>query len=426
MLSQSLMNLVDTALVGHLGESSLAAVGTGSYALLLMAAFLSGLSAAIQAQVARLQGQSRSQYTAIPVNAGLILSLVIGVPLTFLGLIFSPWILNLTAATSDIALQAEAYFDIRILSLPAAAMSLSFRGYWNGTGCPACFVKILVVVHILNALISWLLIYGKLGLPALGIEGAAIGTVIAMYAGALLNGIIMWRSGRKGGFLHAWPALQHFRQLLRLAIPDSLQQLLFSFGLMMLFAILAQAGAAASALGHVLINLSLLLILPALGFGMAATSLVSHAIGAGNDCLAYLWGRDSAFIAFCVLLILNIPLWLFPAVILGLFTSDQALIQMGNLPLQLTGLGITAEAAGLVLTQALLGAGASKTVMIVRLTGQWLVLLPLYWWAVNIAGYGLTAVCVIHTIQRGLSSLVFLGIWRRQGWLRRDLVTPVV
>ena len=57
MLSQSLMNLVDTALVGHLGETALAAVGAGSYAILLMISLLSGLSAAIQAQVARLWGR---------------------------------------------------------------------------------------------------------------------------------------------------------------------------------------------------------------------------------------------------------------------------------------------------------------------------------------------------------------------------------
>ena len=425
MLSQSLMNLVDTALVGHLGESALAAVGSASYAFLLMTALLSGLSAAIQAQVARLQGQKKHQLNASPVNTGLTLSLLFGIPLTALGLYFSSEALALITPTNNLGLLAQDYFDIRVLALPAAAMNLSFRGYWNGTNEPARFVKVLIVVHLMNALISWILIYGKFGLPALGIKGAALGTVIAMYSGAFLNGSNMAKRAANNGFLRILPSPQHCKQLVRLAAPDSLQQFLFSLSLMALFAILAQAGTTAMALGHILINFSLLLILPAIGFGMAATTLVSHALGAKNNRQAQLWGQETAGIAFITLALLNLPIWLFPEQILALFITDQAIITTGVLPLKLTGLGITAEAAGLVLTQALLGAGASRTVMLVRLTGQWLILLPLYWWAVNIMGYGLTAVCIIHALQRAMSSIVFLNIWRKQHWLKKDLVSPV-
>ena len=103
---------------------------------------------------------------------------------------------------------------------------------------------------------------------------------------------------------------------------------------------------------------------------MAATTLVSHALGAKDNHQAQLWGQETAGIAFITQALLNLPIWLFPEQILGVFITDQAIIATGILPLKLTGLGITAEAAGLVLTQALLGAGASRTVMLVRLTGQ--------------------------------------------------------
>ncbi len=426
MLSQSLMNLVDTALIGHLGEVSLAAVGTGSYAILLMTAILSGLSAAIQAQVARLEGQNKGQYRATPVNAGLGLSVIIGVPLVAIGLWLSPQLLRLIASDSGVSQLAEAYFDIRLFCLPAAAMSLSFRGYWNSIKTPARFVKILIIVHSLNVFSSWVLIYGELGFPALGVKGAALGTVIAMYAGALINGLYMFKEARSNGFLRQFPNLNHYQQLIRLALPDSFQQLLFALSLMVLFAILAQAGVTAMALGHLLINASLFLILPALGFGMAATTLVSHAIGSGNEHQAYIWGRDAALVATGFLVLLNLPIWLFSTQILGLFTNDQTMIDAGILPLRLTGLGITTEAAGLVLTQALLGAGASRTVMKVRLIGQWLILLPLYWWAIHIMEFGLTEVCILHAVQRVINSLIFISIWKRKHWLKQDLVTPIL
>ena len=267
---------------------------------------------------------------------------------------------------SEVATQGCQYFDLRLLSLPAAAMNLSFRGFWNGSNHPLRFVKILFSVHILNALVSYLLIYGKLGLPAMGIKGAALGTVVAMYAGALINGIHMFRDARNAGFLLHWPTREAHLQLLRLAIPDSLQQFFFSLSLLVLFGILAQAGATAMALGHILINVSLLLILPAIGLGMASTTLVSHAIGAGDLQKACRWGRDVACVTTVGLALLSLPLWIIPGQIISLFTSDTRMIAEGVLPLQLTALGIIAEATGLVLTQALLGAGASRTVMIIR------------------------------------------------------------
>ena len=424
MLSQSLMNLVDTALVGHLGEITLAAAGAGSYAMLLMVSVLSGLSAAVQSRVARLQGSHQHHLSGMPVNAGLALSLWVGLPLVAIGFSLSPWIFHWIATSTDIAQEARQYFDIRLLTLPAAAFNLSFRGFWNGTNNPGQFVRILVVVHLLNALISYLLIYGKLGMPEMGIKGAAMGTFIAMYAGASLNAFYLLNQRNPSGFLKQKVRWQHQKQLLQLATPDSLQQLLFAFSLTLLFSILAQTGATSMALGHILINISLVLILPAIGLGMASTTLVSHAIGEKDEPKAYLWGRDTALTAFFVLALLNLPIGLFPEQVLSLFTSDPDMIAAGIRPLQLTGLGVTAEAAGLVLTQALLGAGDSKTVMLIRTGSQWLVLLPLYWWAVNIMGYGLVAICIVHALQRALSSLVFWIIWKKQNWLKGDWAVP--
>ncbi|WP_461534791.1 MATE family efflux transporter [Spongorhabdus nitratireducens] len=425
MLSQSLMNLVDTALVGHLGEAALAAVSAGSYAILLMISLMSGLSAAIQAQVARLRGSRRDTESALPVNTGLSLSLWLGLPLVVIGLLLAPWILGFLSPDPAIASHASDYFDIRLLSLPAAAMNLSFRGFWNGSNHPLRFVRILLLVHLLNALLSYLLIYGKLGLPAMGVEGAALGTLVAMYTGALVNGLFMWRDARDAGFLKDWPGRRVHFQLLKLAIPDSIQQFMFSLSLLLLFAILARAGATAMALGHILINVSLLLILPAIGLGMASTTLVSHAIGAGDPAKACRWGREVALVATLGLVVLSLPLWLIPEQIIGLFTSDLHMIDAGIVPLQITGLGIIAEATGIVLTQALLGAGASRTVMMIRFGSQWLVLLPLSWWVVNVLGYGLIAICVVQAIQRGLSSVMFALIWQRAEWLKKDHVSLV-
>ena len=143
MLSQSLINLVDAALMGPLGASALAAVGAGSYASFVTVSVLSGLSAAVQAQVARREGAGRFEECAVPVNHGLLIALVFALPISLLFYGLSPWLLDIFSPvahhSTEFSEDALHYFQIRVLTLTAVAMSLSFRGFWNGMGKPSIF-----------------------------------------------------------------------------------------------------------------------------------------------------------------------------------------------------------------------------------------------------------------------------------------------
>src|SRR5690606_39627795 len=97
------------------------------------------------------------------------------------------------------------------------------------------------------------------------------------------------------------------------------------------------------AIGHILISLALLLILPAVGLGIASTSLVGHALGRNDTADAYRWGWEVVRVAMLMMALLGLPLWLFPQHILGIFTPDQHLIELGSWPLRITGLNIVFE-----------------------------------------------------------------------------------
>ena len=422
MFSQSMMNLVDTALVGPLGDDALAAAGTGSYANFVAVSLVTGLSAAIQAQVARRLGRGQLTECAMPANHGLLIALGFALPLAVVLLLAAPWLLELFFQSSE-AFNSEAtdYFQIRVMALPAAAMSLSFRGFWNGTGEPAGFLKLLVCTHIGNALLSFLLIYGKLGLPKLGVQGAALGTVLAMYCGAFLNGWVLCKRAKKYGFLTCWGNPIAFKRLVLLAIPDSLQQTLFALGMMMLFATIAQLGISEMAIAHVLLTVSLVLVLPGQGLGMAANTLVSQNLGARQPDAAWRWGQQVMYTASAVLLVLSLPLILIPEVLLALFLHDPDLRSMAAIPLRLTGVGIVFDAPSLVFVQALLGAGANRTVLAIRFVAQWLILLPLAWLVGPTLGFGLNGVWIVITLQRLISSGSFLLVWHSRRWCEIDV-----
>ncbi len=422
MLSQSLLNLVDAALVGPLGSDALAAVGSASYAIFVAMAVVAGLSSAVQSQVARRFGANQLSSCATPVNHGLLLAIIITLPFSVCLVLLAPWILQVFSQPELIHDSAVSYFQIRVMSLTAAAMCLSFRGYWNGTGQPSGFMRILMISHLFNAITSYCLIYGKFGLPEMGVEGAALGTFLSLYLAALLSLVSMMKTARNHGFLDfSFLKRLDFQQtgrLIKLAVPDSIQQVMFSFGFMMLFAIIARMGSNELAIAHVLMNISLLLILPGIGLGMAANTLVSQSLGAGKPEKAWRWGWDIFGVTVCILMLLSLPLLFTPELILSLFLHQDILVEQAKLPLQITGFSILLDAASLVFTQALLGAGANKTVLGIRMASQWLILLPLCWLVGPVLGMGLTAIWITQLLQRLFSSMAFVTVWQKRKWNR--------
>lgn len=172
MLSQSLINLIDAALVGSLGEVPLAGVGIGGYAMFLITALVFGLSSGVQAQTARRHGEADWGQRAMPLNAGLFIALLAALPLTALCFWQAPRLLALINQDPAVSAVAVEYFRWRVLSLAAVAMIFCFRGYWNGIQQTGIYLRIILFMHLVNVLASVVLIFGYLGLPAMGAAGA--------------------------------------------------------------------------------------------------------------------------------------------------------------------------------------------------------------------------------------------------------------
>lgn len=416
MLSQSLINLIDAALVGTLGEVALAGVGIGGYAMFLVTALLFGLSSGVQSQTARRHGELNTTQRALALNAGLSIALGTALPLTLVCVWQAPMILSLISQQADVHAVAVDYFRWRIIALVPVAMIFCFRGYWNGIQQTGIYLQIILVMHTVNVLASVGLIHGIAGLPRLGASGAGAGTAIALFVGLMAWAGYSIRHARLCGFLQAWPSRATLSMTLRLAVPHSVQQVCFAGGYAVLFWILGEIGTASVAVGHVLVNLSLLLILPGVGLGLAAMSLVGQALGRETPDDAHRWGWDVVQVAWACLALLALPMALFPASILQVFLHDADLIALGSLPLQLTALMVVLDAAAIVLGQALLGAGANRTVMAITLSLQWLVFLPAAWWVGVVLDHGLVGIWWAQLGYRCLNSLSFALVWQRRRW----------
>ena len=244
-----------------------------------------------------------------------------------------------------------------------------------------------------------------------------MGTSISIFLGTLTYFILGWRHARPSGFLARRPSREQFRNLLRLGLPSSIQQLFFAAGFTVLFWIVGQVGTRELAVANVLINISLVAVLPGIGFGLAAATLAGQALGREDPVDAHRWAWDVFKVASVLFTLIGLPMVFVPRAILSLFLPDTALVALGALPLQLIGLGILVDGLGLILMHALFGVGASRLVMGVSVGLQWLLFLPAAYLLGPVWGLGLTSIWMALTVYRALQSLVLALVWQRREWV---------
>lgn len=421
MASQNVMNLVDTAMIGGLGRAPLAAVGIASFTNFLAQAFLTGLGSGVQAIAARRLGEGRTEDTAAPLHGGLLLSLAIGAPISLTLAILAPRIFPLMLQDKEVIAIAVPYFQVRVLAVAAVGMNFCFRGYYSGVNKSRLYMSTLVPMHIVNMALSWTLIHGAFGMPQLGATGAAWGTTIATYLGTMTYAALGWRHARSGGFLQAKPTRTMVKQVLGLSFPTGLQQLFFAGGMTALFGIVARIGTSELAAANVLINVTLVGILPGLGLGIAGASLVGQALGRKDVADARRWGWDVMRVGILALALIGLPMLIAPRAILGVFVHEAATLAVAEGPLRLVGGFLFLDAIGLVLQMALLGAGDARRVAGVAVGLQWLVFLPIAWLIGPMLGLGLTAVWAAQVCYRAVQAMIFVFLWRGDHWTRREV-----
>jgi putative MATE family efflux protein len=421
MVSQNILNMVDTFMVGQLGDAALAAVGLGSFANFMLVSLVTGMSSGVQATAARRLGQGRTSETAVALNGGLVLSLVVGVPLAVVGFIYAGPIFELLVDDPAVVSDGVPYLRMRLLAVVAVGFNMSFRGYWNAVYLSRLYLRTLLVMHGANVVFNYALIFGKLGAPEMGAMGAGLGTTLATVLGTVYYFLLGTRHARGAGFLRAVPSLLTLRTVFRVSVPASLQSLFFATGMTTLLWIVGRIGTAELAATNVLIQFLLVAVLPGLAFGLAAATFVGEALGKRQVEDAREWGRDVARMAALVVGGLTVPGLIFPTVFLAPFLRDPATLQLAVLPLQLAAIAMSVDAVGMVLMQAHLGAGASRRSMMVSVGTQWLLGLPAAYVLGPVMGFGLVGAWIGHIGYRIVQTVIFLLLWQGDGWTRVKL-----
>ena len=416
MVSQNLLNIVDTAMVGFLGDAALAAVGLGGFVVFMCQALILGISTGVQTSAARRKGEGKPERAAAILNSALLLVLIVA-PLFSLVLIqlaepVYPY-LNSDPAVIE---RGVPYIEWRLGAIVFVGVNFAFRGYWNALDLSRLYMTTLIIMHACNIVLNYVLIFGNFGAPALGVTGAGMASAISMGIGTLIYIYLGLKHVRKDGFLRCMATRAETASLVRVSIPSGLQQLFFAAGLVAMFWIIGRIGTPELAAANVLITVLLFAILPGLGLGLACATLVGQALGKREPEDAYQWAWDVAKVTVVLLTVLGLPMWIIPDFVSSLFIHEATTRELARWPMRIMGLTMPIEAMGFAFMHGMLGAGDARRVMFISIGTQWLLFLPLAFILGPVMGYGLISVWIWQGVTRALQSWMFLTRWRGRKW----------
>jgi putative MATE family efflux protein len=416
MVSQNLLNIVDTAMVGFLGDPALAAVGLGGFVVFMCQALILGISTGVQTTAARRKGEGRPDRAAAVLNTALLVVLVIAPVFSVVLIQLADNAYPLLNDDPAVIALGVPYIEWRLGAIVFVGMNFAFRGYWNALDMSRVYMNTLIMMHACNIVLNYVLIFGNFGAPAYGVTGAGMASAISMGIGTLIYVFLGFRHVAKDGFLRHLATRSETGGLIRVSLPAGLQQMFFAAGLVAMFWIIGKIGTPELAAANVLITVLLFAILPGLALGIACTTLVGQALGQADPDDAYQWTWDVSKVTIILLTVLGLPMWLVPDLVSSIFIHEPSTRDLARWPMRVMGLTMPFEAVSFAFMHGLLGAGDARRVMQVSIGTQWLLFLPTAYLLGPVLGFGLLAVWLIQGGSRALQAFLFVAMWRGRKW----------
>ncbi|MCD5416706.1 MATE family efflux transporter [Candidatus Bipolaricaulota bacterium] len=380
MISITLLNVVDTAMLGRLGADPLAAAGISAVGYFAIVFSLAGIGIGVQTLTARRYGEKKYRQCGEVLNAGLLLALIAGIPFVAA----SGWIANAIApllSHDPLVTELGAVFLFyRFLGAPFLLFNMVYRGFFGGVGKTGQLMISAILVTVINILLNYLLIFGHGGFPKMGIAGAAIASTIATGIGTVYFLLVSLSRSYRVQF-RPYRSLTRsffwFSPIVRLSLPVIGQRMIGNGSFFAFFSIVARIGTLELAASSIIRSVIGLSIMPAIGIGVAAAALVGQNMGAKSAEQAEGLAWEGAKLAVYLMAAVGLLLIVFPRAIFSIYTADPAVIALGRIPLILLGMTQAFGGVALVIGQALQGAGNTRYVMLVELFVCSLLYLPL-------------------------------------------------
>ncbi len=374
------MGVVDTIIVGRLGAEAIGAVGLGSMAFFAVAVFGMGILLGLDTVVAQAFGGGDLNACHRALVQGVYLAIAMTPPLMALTIGANP-VLRAIGVNPSVIREAAPYIQVISLSTLPLLIYAAFRRYLQGMGIVRPVMFALVTANIVNALGNWAFVYGRLGLPAMGVTGSAWATTVSRAYMALYLVVYTLFIARRGktGLLETsrrpdWPLL---KRLVILGLPAALHVTLEVGVFAAATALTARLDASSLAAHQIVLNISSVTFMIPFGLASAGAVRVGHAIGRKDPEAAARAGWTTLALGAAFMLVAALTLCVVPRTILGAFTDDPLVTAIGvSLLFVVAGFQLF-DGVQAVATGNLRGTGDTHTAMACNLVAHWGIGLPI-------------------------------------------------
>lgn len=419
-LSHTLLGVVDTFFVSRLGTEALAAVGLASVMFFAVLMLFRGTANSAVVFVGRAYGEQDDPKIGTSVWRNL--NLIAWLSLSVFAL---PWIftqLMALAAPPDsemVRILGAEYLQIRAFEIPLIMFSAVVWGFLVGRGDSRTPMILAWVTVALNIFLDWVLVLGNLGMPALGVPGAAYATLMANGVNALLSAAILWSAtnrrlyGTGKAVFSPWSEL---RKALAVGLPMGLGDFIEIASFSAFFALIARLGTDILAANQIALQYMGISFTVGVAIGMATASLVSRYLGAKQPDIAEKVVYRACGLAMAGMGLIGLCYLIAPEVLMGVFSNEPTVIEAGVTILTLVAIYQIIDAVGMVMANALNGAGDTRFTMFARMIMAWGLFIPLVWVMLYPLGFGIGGAWTAAFAYLGLLAAVYFVRFRSGRW----------
>ena len=418
MAMEAVFAVVDIAFVSRLGTNAIAAVGLTEALITVLYALAIGLGMGVTAMISRRIGARDPVAAAYVMGQAIWVGAAISLVIAVLGVIYAADLLSMMGASEGVISEGKGFTAMLLGGNASILYLFLLNAGFRGAGDAPVALRSLILANGLNIILDPCLIFGLGPFPELGVTGAAVATTTGRSVGVAY---LFW-------YLFAGKGRLQF-QLSNLAISPELigrmirisaggigQFLIATSSWIAIIRVVALYGSAPIAAYTIAIRLIEFVFLPAWGLGNAAATLVGQNLGAARPDRAEksVWVASRYNVIFMTVLG-SIFIVLAPEIV-GMFTDDAEILGYGVSCLRIMGLGYPMYAVGMIVIQALNGAGDTRTPSILNFIVFWLMQIPLAYWLATGVGFGPNGVFMAIIISESVLTILGVLVFRRGNW----------
>lgn len=419
-----MLGAVDTVMLSQYSDEAVAAVGVVNQ--LVMFAFLvfELINMGTSVLCSQYLGAKLHDKMVQVVGVALLLNILIGLGVSAVLYFGAPWLLRMMGLRAELMTYGVSYMEIVGAFAFFQALSLTISASLKSADKAIYPMLVVVVVNLLNILGNYALIFGKFGMPALGVEGAAISTAFARGVSMLLLFVILFRkhiSRFPLKYFRPFPWIE-LKNLLKIGVPSAGENMSYSFSQVVLTYFINLLGNEALATRMYVVNIVMFVYLFAIAMAQGGAISIGHLVGDKKIRAAYLLGKFVMRISILVSLVLSCIWALLGKTLFGFLTDNPEIVRMGCIILFVDVLLEIGRAINIYATNALRATGDVNYPFYVGVVVQWSVavgcgyLFGLHW------GWGLVGMWCAFLLDENIRGAVFVHRWNSLKWARKGFV----